>query len=65
MFNRWNWNNTKLIINNYIYVFQKEMDDELDHYKGSIIINSSKTKILKYQHSHNVCIYYMQSYIKF
>jgi hypothetical protein len=54
---------TKVIINDYIYVFQKKVDDGLrytfvqrkKHYcKGSVTINSSKTKILKFQkHSHN------------
>ena len=54
---------TKVIINDYIYVFQKEVGDGLrytcvqrkKHYcKGSVTINSSKSKILKFQkHSHN------------
>jgi len=54
--------NTKLIINDYIYVFQKEVDGlrytcvqrKEEHSKGSVTTNSSKTKVLKcQQHSHN------------
>ncbi|CAI6350074.1 unnamed protein product [Macrosiphum euphorbiae] len=54
---------TKVIINDYIYVFQKNVSDGLrytcvqrkkQYCKGSVTINSSKTKILKFQeHSHN------------
>lgn len=54
---------TKVIINDYIYVFQKEVGDGFrytcvqrkKHYcKGSVTINSSKSKILKFQkYSHN------------
>jgi len=50
--------NTKVIINDYIYVFKKKVGDVLrytcvqrkkHHCKGSVTINSSKTKILKFQ----------------
>jgi len=55
--------NTKLIINGYIHVFQKEVGDGLrytcvqrkaEHCKSSVTTNSLENNILKYQqHSHN------------